>query len=357
MNRKHLALVAALVLAVAGSAHAVQRPAAGHGRHGRRRVRRQGLLEDRAAAVEGAASAACTPPATSSTPTPRRPRWRWQREPPATAKVPCYGDGQSGPRVQMVYGYHQGLPNRAAVVAKQLRTEMAPRMQAVINAQSLGEDLGIRFAWTKGCGAIDLKVVKFPVSVQNAHRPARPGRPAPAGDHPPAVDRDGPRGPQVPDPLGRLERRCLRHRRAGRRDRPHLAPAGTPERRDCRPSRRTTDLGGVVAARRAWDATKYSMVFNHAGGKTGPSCFNTQGHEQGDPAAARAVPHPRGRAARRAARQHRSLRRRALGDVPRTGTRVRRRHQQQELRQGAGRDARLRHGRLLEPRTPAPAAT
>ena len=81
---------------------------------------------------------------------------------PAAAKVPCYGDGTTGPRIQVIYGYHDGIPNRTKAVVQEFRTQKAPRMQAVINAQSLGQDLGLRFAWTKGCGAIDVKTIKFP---------------------------------------------------------------------------------------------------------------------------------------------------------------------------------------------------
>lgn len=95
---------------------------------------------------------------------------------PAVAKVPCYGDGTTGPRIQMIYGYYDGLPNRIAAVTKQFRTEMAPRMQAVINGQDHGFDLGLRFLWTKGCGGIDIKAIKFPRSVQYGHRdPGNPG--------------------------------------------------------------------------------------------------------------------------------------------------------------------------------------
>lgn len=88
----------------------------------------------------------------------------WRAATPVTAPPVCYGDGQSGPRVQLIYGYVAGQTNRAAVVVPQIRSVFAPRMQAMIKAASGGEDLGIRFAYDAGCKAISVPVVAFPAA-------------------------------------------------------------------------------------------------------------------------------------------------------------------------------------------------
>jgi len=80
--------------------------------------------------------------------------------------VPCYGDGTTGPRVQLLYGYVAGRPNNGAAVTRLLRSAVAPRMQAVINAASPGRDLGIRFVTLPGCGAIDVPVVRLPAAAE-----------------------------------------------------------------------------------------------------------------------------------------------------------------------------------------------
>ncbi len=84
---------------------------------------------------------------------------------PASAKVPCYGDGQTGPRIQFLYGYLEGERNNTAAVTKQVRTSIAPRMQAVINAQSLGQNLGLRFV-NPGCRGISVIALKLPRDVR-----------------------------------------------------------------------------------------------------------------------------------------------------------------------------------------------
>lgn len=188
---------------------------------------------------------------------------------PATAKVPCYGDGTTGPRIQMIYGYHAGIPNRAKTVVPLIQKVMAPRMQAVINAQSLGRDLGLRFAMTPGCKAIDVKVIEFPESVQDATNPLDPGgQIGRAADFLAAkgfdrADRkyqimwDGYNGPAcgigeivLLDPVTSLPVSPLNDGAptVGARTEPAVGPAQ------------------VFSA-------KYSMIFNHAGGKKGPSCF------------------------------------------------------------------------------------
>ena len=81
---------------------------------------------------------------------------------PAVGVTPvCYGDGTTGPRIQMVYGYVQGDPNRSKVAVPQVQA-IAGKMEAIVRAASAGKDLGIRFAMTKGCKAVDVKVVAFP---------------------------------------------------------------------------------------------------------------------------------------------------------------------------------------------------
>lgn len=81
-------------------------------------------------------------------------------------KPTCYGDGQTGPRIQLVYGYAGGYPNRAKVAVPQIRDVIAPRMEAIIRAGSAGKDLGLRFQMTPGCKAVDVQVVAFPRSAQ-----------------------------------------------------------------------------------------------------------------------------------------------------------------------------------------------
>lgn len=87
----------------------------------------------------------------------------------------CYGDGQSGPRIQMIYGYVQGDPNRAKVAVPQIRDIVATRMEAMVRAASAGKDLGIRFAMTPGCKAVDVKVIAFPRSVLYNSKPGNDG--------------------------------------------------------------------------------------------------------------------------------------------------------------------------------------
>ena len=85
--------------------------------------------------------------------------------PPATSPPVCYGDGQTGPRVQLVYGYVAGQRSRAASAVPLISRTIAPRMQAVIKAASAGKDLGLRFAFAPGCQGLSVPVVAFPASV------------------------------------------------------------------------------------------------------------------------------------------------------------------------------------------------
>lgn len=195
---------------------------------------------------------------------------------PATAPVPCYGDGTTGSRVQFIYGYYDGLPNRSKVVIDQVRRYFAPRMQAVFKNQSEGRDLSMRFVWTKGCGAIDVKVVKFPRSVQYGSDPRDPG-----------------------GQLGRAANtlQALGYNRPDRKyhilwDGWNVGACGIGELIPFDPVTSApyapTNQGlPSLGARSNADATNavngtglvstYSMTFNHAGGQYGPSCFTGRG--------------------------------------------------------------------------------
>lgn len=81
---------------------------------------------------------------------------------PPSARLRCYGDGTTGPRVQLVYGYVEGRRNRSASVVPWIRSAVAPRMQAVVGASAKGHDLGIRFLQAPGCGPLDVQVVRLP---------------------------------------------------------------------------------------------------------------------------------------------------------------------------------------------------
>ena len=88
----------------------------------------------------------------------------WVGVQPRTAPPVCYGDGQSGPRVQLIYGYPAGRPGTPQAVLK-IQREIVPRMQAVIVAASQGKDLGIRFAFNAGCNGLSVPTLAFPSSV------------------------------------------------------------------------------------------------------------------------------------------------------------------------------------------------
>ena len=81
-------------------------------------------------------------------------------------KPTCYGDGQTGPRIQLVYGYAQGYPNRAKVAVPQIRDVIAPRMEAILRAGSGGKDLGLRFQMAPGCKTVDVRTMAFPRTAQ-----------------------------------------------------------------------------------------------------------------------------------------------------------------------------------------------
>jgi hypothetical protein len=99
---------------------------------------------------------------------------RWAGVAPATAPPRCYGDGDTGPRVQLLLGYLAGHRAPTAADVRFVRAVTAPRMQAVVQAASKGRDLGIRFAFTPGCGTLSLPVVRFPSSVVAGKQGTRP---------------------------------------------------------------------------------------------------------------------------------------------------------------------------------------
>lgn len=94
-----------------------------------------------------------------------RAQAQWVGKAPVTSPPVCYGDGQTGPRVQLIYGYVSGQKNRATTVLPLIRNGFAPRMQAMVKAASAGRDLGIRFTFNKGCAGLSVPVVAFPASV------------------------------------------------------------------------------------------------------------------------------------------------------------------------------------------------
>jgi len=277
--RKHLAIALALVVGTGGAALAATTASAPTAPLSSVGSSVGGTVKD-APACGGAGFSLITAPGTKSgslcvhnsydpmVPGPSaypQPRVNGLAAKPAVAKVPCYGDGQTGARIQMIYGYHDGIRNRAKTVVPQIQKLMAPRMQAVINAQALGKNLGMRFAMTKGCKAIDVKVIEFPESVQDATNPLDPGgqlRRAASYLASIGMDRsdrkyqimwDGYNGPAcgigqivVFDPI---------------------TSAPVSPLNDGSPT-----LGGRTEPPEFFSA-KYSMIFNHAGGKDGPSCF------------------------------------------------------------------------------------
>lgn len=92
-------------------------------------------------------------------------------KPPAGVKPTCYADGQSGARVQLVYGYVSGAPNRAKTVVPRIRSVMAPRMEGVVRRAAEGKDLGIRFAFDGGCKQLSVLAIAFPRGVIGSDDP------------------------------------------------------------------------------------------------------------------------------------------------------------------------------------------
>lgn len=65
---------------------------------------------------------------------------------PVAAPV-CMGNGVNGPRVQLLYMYVEGQPDRSAQVVPQIANDIVPRMEGVFRQTSKlqGRELGIRF--------------------------------------------------------------------------------------------------------------------------------------------------------------------------------------------------------------------
>lgn len=198
---------------------------------------------------------------------------------PATAPVPCYGDGTTGPRIQFLYGFYDGLPNRIKAVTAEVRSQIAPRMQAVVNGQGHGLDLGLRFAMEKGCKGVSVIPIHVPRTIQYTGS---------AGD-----------------PNGQLKRLAawLDAHGFNRSDRKYqvlwdgwnIGACGVGLLAELAPGGQQLSslpvsplVSGAPTVGGHTDPTEgksqtlllgslYSMVFNHAGGPKGPSCFNTQG--------------------------------------------------------------------------------
>lgn len=70
----------------------------------------------------------------------------------ATSSALCIGDGQEGPRVQLVYVYANNAPNRLSALLPTLR-RLASEMDMILDqsAQKTGDSMRIRFVTTAGC--------------------------------------------------------------------------------------------------------------------------------------------------------------------------------------------------------------
>jgi hypothetical protein len=74
-------------------------------------------------------------------------------------RVPCYGDGESGPRVQAIYAYPADKPDRYASVAPNISV-WAAQMDQVFNdsAKQTGGTRHVRFVTDANCNLVVLKV-------------------------------------------------------------------------------------------------------------------------------------------------------------------------------------------------------
>jgi hypothetical protein len=72
----------------------------------------------------------------------------------------CYGNGVNGNRVQLVYAYAEGTPNRAGEIVPRILKEWTPYMEGTFRATSReqGREIGIRFH-APGC-KLSVDVVK-----------------------------------------------------------------------------------------------------------------------------------------------------------------------------------------------------
>ena len=64
----------------------------------------------------------------------------------AAAAPPCHGNGVNGPRIQLIYMYVEGQPNRSAQVVPRIANEIAPRMDATFRetSKNQGREIGMR---------------------------------------------------------------------------------------------------------------------------------------------------------------------------------------------------------------------
>ena len=76
-----------------------------------------------------------------------------------TGNVPCYGDGESGDRVQAIYSYPADRPDRYATVAPSI-VRWAAEMDGVFNtsARQTGGERHVRFVTDSNCNLVVLKV-------------------------------------------------------------------------------------------------------------------------------------------------------------------------------------------------------
>lgn len=64
----------------------------------------------------------------------------------AAAGVPCQGNGVNGPRIQLIYMYVEGQPNRAAQVVPRIANQIVPNMDRTFRetSKSQGREIGLR---------------------------------------------------------------------------------------------------------------------------------------------------------------------------------------------------------------------
>jgi hypothetical protein len=200
--------------------------------------------------------------------------------PPATAPVVCYGDGTTGPRVQLLYAYVAGQPNRAATVVQQLRREIAPRMQGMVSAASGGKDLGIRFAFQPGCSGLSVPVLRLPAGTLRGSDEEQFARVIGVLEDLGYTRTD--RKYQVQVDGSTRDGVCGMGELGATFDQPHPANVhdGTPTVGS------GTDLPSTLGAQDTLPLPRYSMVWRTTYGPRGPSCFElgqsraeTQMHE------------------------------------------------------------------------------
>ena len=65
----------------------------------------------------------------------------------APTQPKCYGNGINGSRVQLLYGYAKGQPNRAATILPKILNDWVPRIEGTFRntSREQGRELGVRF--------------------------------------------------------------------------------------------------------------------------------------------------------------------------------------------------------------------